>query len=105
MTALADEERIKAPDRRQLIALLGFGLAGGTLGGIVGTAGALVIQNTPRPGGGTFGGAPATVVPMQWEPGILIGAVVAAVIVGVLASVLPARRAAALDPVEVIRSA
>jgi len=84
---------------------LGFGLAAGTLGGALGTAGALIIQNTPRPGGGTFGGKPATVVPMQWEPSILIAAIVAAIIVGVLASVLPARRAAALDPVEVIRSA
>lgn len=84
---------------------LGFGLAGGALGGTLGTAGALLIQNTPRPGGGTFGGKPATVVPMQWEPSILIAAIVAAIVVGVVASVLPARRAAALDPVEVIRSA
>jgi lipoprotein-releasing system permease protein len=84
---------------------LGFGLTGGLLGGALGSAAALLIQNTPRPGGATFGGRPASVVPMQWEPGILVSAVVAAMLVGVIASVLPARRAAALDPVEVIRSA
>lgn len=81
---------------------LGVGLGGAVVGSVIGTALALAAQNTFLTGE-TFGGKPATIVPMQWDIHYVIMASVVAVVIGLLSSVIPAYRAAKLNPVEAIR--
>lgn len=81
---------------------LGVGLGGATLGSGLGTGLCFFVQNTIIPGQ-TFGGKPATLVPMNWDISYVAAASMVAVVVGLLSSFVPARRAAKLDPVEAIR--
>lgn len=81
---------------------LGVGLGGAVLGSALGTGLCFMVQNTFLPGQ-MFGGKPATLVPMNWDISYVMAASVVAVAVGLTSSVVPARRAARLDPVEAIR--
>lgn len=81
---------------------LGVGLGGALLGSGIGTGLCFLAQNIVLPGE-TFGGKPATIVPMHWDIVYVIAASGVAVIMGLLSSVVPARRAARLHPVEAIR--
>lgn len=81
---------------------LGVGLAGALLGSGVGTGLCFLVQNWFLPGQ-LFGGKPATVVPMKWDFTYVMAASAIAIIIGLLSSIVPARRAARLSPVEAIR--
>ena len=81
---------------------LGVGLGGALLGSGLGTGLCYMAANVQLPGQ-MFGGKPATVVPMQWDIVYVLAASGVAIVVGLLSSVVPARRAAKLSPVEVIR--
>lgn len=81
---------------------IGVGLGGALLGSGLGTGLCFLVQNLTMPGE-TFGGRPATIVPMHWDISYVLLASAVAVIVGLLSSVVPARRAARLHPVEAIR--
>jgi len=81
---------------------LGVGLGGAVLGSGVGTGLCFLVQSWVLPGE-TFGGKPATLVPMQWDAKYVVAASIVAILMGLLSSVIPARRAARLDPVEAIR--
>jgi len=81
---------------------LGVGLGGALLGSGLGTGLCFLAANVFVPGQ-TFGGKPATVVPMKWDIIYVLAASAVAVVVGLLSSIVPARRAAKLSPVEVIR--
>jgi ABC-type antimicrobial peptide transport system permease subunit len=50
-----------------------------------------------------FGGKQATIVPMQFDMTYVLIASVVAMAMGLMSSVVPAHRAAKLDPVEAIR--
>lgn len=41
---------------------------------------------------------------VTWAPGLYLGAIGVAIIFGLLAAIVPARRAAALDPAQAIRA-
>ncbi|MCE5197901.1 MAG: ABC transporter permease [Armatimonadota bacterium] len=81
---------------------LGVGIGGALLGAGIGTGLCFLVQNLYLPGE-TFGGKPATIIPMQWDISYVLAASAVAIAVGLLSSVVPARRAAKLDPVEAIR--
>jgi lipoprotein-releasing system permease protein len=81
---------------------LGVGVGGALLGSAIGTGLCFIVQNTFLPGE-TFGGKPASLVPMAWNIKYVMEASLVAIIVGLMSSVIPARRAAKLDPVEAIR--
>jgi lipoprotein-releasing system permease protein len=81
---------------------LGVGLGGAVLGSAVGTGLCFLVQTWVIVGE-TFGGKPATLVPMQWDPKYVVAASLVAILMGLLSSVIPATRAARLDPVEAIR--
>lgn len=81
---------------------LGVGLGGAVLGSLVGTGLCFLASNVYIPGQ-VFGGKPATIVPMQWDIKYALAASGVAVFVGLFSSLMPARRAAKLHPVEAIR--
>jgi len=83
---------------------LGVGLGGAILGSALGTGLCMLASNTLIPGE-TFGGKPATIVPMQWDITYVLAASAVAIVVGLLSSIVPACRAARLCPVEAIRRA
>jgi lipoprotein-releasing system permease protein len=74
-----------------------FGLAGSLFG--VGLAWALVafFSRITRNADGS------ALISAEIEPSVILGACALALVVGVLAAALPARRAAKLDPVQAIR--
>lgn len=81
---------------------LGVGLGGAIIGSGIGTGLCFLVQSIILPGE-TFGGRPATLVPMQWDIKYVFTAALVALIMGLASSMIPARRAAKLDPVEAIR--
>lgn len=81
---------------------LGVGLGGALIGSGIGTGLCFMVSNVTIPGQ-TFGGKPATIVPMDWDIIYVLAASAVAVGMGLLSSVVPARRAAKLSPVEAIR--
>lgn len=93
--------------RSQILAVftlegLFIALVGACLGAVSGSLLLAVlapIKQPPRPSGLR----PDPLFPVQFSPLIVAAAMVAAVIATLIASIVPARRAAALDPVEVIR--
>lgn len=81
---------------------LGVGLGGAIVGSAIGTGLCYLVESMIVPGQ-KFGGEPATVVPMQWDLSYVLVASAVAIAMGLLSSVVPARRAAKLNPVEAIR--
>jgi lipoprotein-releasing system permease protein len=81
---------------------LGVGIGGAILGSGLGTGLCFLVMNIQIPGE-TFGGRPATIVPMSWDIHYVMAASAVAIVVGLLSSLVPACRASKLDPVEAIR--
>ncbi|MHB9038347.1 MAG: ABC transporter permease [Armatimonadota bacterium] len=81
---------------------LGVGIGGAILGSGIGTGLCFLVMNLQIPGE-TFGGRPATIVPMSWDIQYVVAASGVAIVVGLLSSLVPAWRASKLDPVEAIR--
>jgi putative ABC transport system permease protein len=81
----------RAVRRQFLVEASTLGLAGGVLGLVLGTAGALAL---PR-----FLGQPVTVSPL-----VALGALGVALVIGIVAGVYPAGRAARLAPIDALRS-
>ncbi|NLO05132.1 MAG: ABC transporter permease [candidate division WS1 bacterium] len=93
--------------RRQVLRVftlegLMIGISGSLLGGALGSAFVVLIAQIEAPSA-VPGVAPRALFPGALIPSIIAGSMIAAVIATVIASVLPARQAADLDPVEVIR--
>lgn len=82
---------------------LAIGAGGALLGSLVGSAICLAIEATKIPGRGFIPSQPGTFIPMQWQFIYVVIAMASAITVGFFSSLFPARRAAALNPVEVIR--
>jgi lipoprotein-releasing system permease protein len=81
---------------------VGIGLAGAVVGSAIGTALCFMVQHWVIPNQ-TFGGKPATIVPMDWDIIYVFAASGVAIVMGLLSSLIPAKRAANLHPVEAIR--
>ena len=81
---------------------LGVGLGGALIGSGIGTGLCYLAKSLVIPGQ-MFGGKQATIVPMQFDMTYVLIASVVAMAMGLLSSVVPAHRAAKLDPVEAIR--
>lgn len=81
---------------------LGVGIGGAVIGSGVGTGLCFLVKNLLVPGQ-TFGGKPATIVPMEWDILYVLLASAVAIFMGLMSSVVPASRAARLNPVEAIR--
>jgi len=81
---------------------LGVGLGGALIGAGVGTGLCFFVQSITIPGE-LFGGRPATIIPMSWDIVYVFAASAVAIVVGLLSSIVPSRRAAKLNPVEAIR--
>lgn len=81
---------------------LGVGLGGALIGSGIGTGLCYLAKSLVIPGQ-MFGGKQATIVPMQFDMTYVLIASVVAMAMGLLSSVVPAHRAARLDPVEAIR--
>jgi lipoprotein-releasing system permease protein len=81
---------------------LGVGVGGAVIGSGVGTGLCFLVKNLLVPGQ-TFGGKPATIVPMEWDVVYVLLASAVAIVMGLMSSVVPAHRAARLSPVEAIR--
>jgi putative ABC transport system permease protein len=83
--------------RRQVLAVFwGEALLLSLLGGLLGLVGGLGIAWTVRllvPG-----------LPLSTPPGFLLAAVLVSLVTGLLSGVLPARKAASLDPIEALRA-
>ncbi len=79
------------------------GLLTGLIGSLVGTAFGVSLCWALMQIPGDNMTSPGQLFPIKIIPLYIIQAIVAAVVVGVVASIAPARRAAKLDPVEVIR--
>ena len=81
---------------------LGVAIFGSTLGAIIGTLVVFLLGLLTRPST-QIGKPPDQLFPVKILPTYIALAVVAAIITTVIASVLPARRAAKLNPVDVMR--
>lgn len=81
---------------------LGVGLGGALIGSGIGTGLCYLVSSLTIPGQ-TFGGKQATIVPMQFNMSYVVLASVVALAMGLLSSIVPAHRAAKLDPVQAIR--
>ncbi len=81
---------------------LGIALVGTAVGAAVGTTLILLLRQIPEPVS-VPGQTPEPLLPTIVTPGIVLGTMLVAGIITVIASVWPARRAAQMDPVEVIR--
>jgi len=79
-----------------------IGIIGSLLGGALGSALILALQTIEEPSR-VPGLPPEPFFPAVLIPSIIIGSMVAAIITTVVAAVLPARQAADMDPVDVIR--
>lgn len=95
--------------RRQILSVftleaVGIALLGSVTGSVLGGVFIILLRNLPieRGGAGPFSGP---LFPGVVLPGMVLLTIVATVLVALIGSVLPARQAAALDPVEVICSA
>ena len=88
--------------RAYLLEGLGIALIGSFLGAALGSGVVWTLTQFKQPVS-RIGGEPEPLFPAQLAWPIVAAAVLAAVVSTVIAAVLPARRAAALDPVEVIR--
>ena len=94
--------------RRQQILLiftlegLGIAIIGSTLGALIGTGLILGLRQIPQPVR-IPGRTPDSLLPGIVTPELVAITLLAAILITVVASVLPARKAALLDPVEVIR--
>lgn len=81
---------------------LGVGLGGALIGSGIGTGLCYLVTSLPIPGQ-MFGGRQATIVPMQFNMSYVALASAVALAMGLLSSIVPAHRAARLDPVQAIR--
>ena len=81
---------------------LGIAIIGAALGALLGSGVVMALGQVKQPVT-RMGGEPEPLLPYQLSPLLLAAAMGAAILATVLAAVLPARRAAALDPVDVIR--
>lgn len=81
---------------------LGVGLGGALLGSGIGSGLCFLVTSLKIPGQ-MFGGKQATIIPMQFDLNYVLLASVVALAMGLVASIIPAHRAAKLDPVEAIR--
>lgn len=79
-----------------------IGVLGAVLGGMLGSGLIVVVTSIKEPSR-VPGVAPEPLFPAALIPEIIAAAMIAAVVATVIAAVLPARQAAGLDPVEVIR--
>jgi lipoprotein-releasing system permease protein len=93
--------------RKQILGIftlegLGIALAGSTTGAILGTLIVYLIslprQRTARPGH-----APDQLFPVAIMPEYILGAMLAAILSTLIAALFPARRAAKMNPVDVMR--
>lgn len=81
-----------------------IGVLGAVVGALVGSGIVLAVARIPQPVR-VPGVAPDPLFPGIVTPTIVGGTMLAAIIITVIASILPARQAAELDPVDVIRGA
>ena len=81
---------------------LGVGLGGALIGSGIGSGLCFLVTSLKVPGQ-MFGGRQATIIPMQFDFNYVLLASVVALAMGLVASIVPAHRAAKLDPVEAIR--
>jgi lipoprotein-releasing system permease protein len=81
---------------------LGIALVGASLGALLGS-GVVLALTTIRQSASRVGMPPEPLFPAQLSWEVIAAAMAAAIISTVLAAILPARRAARLDPVEVMR--
>jgi lipoprotein-releasing system permease protein len=81
---------------------LGIALAGSITGAIVGTL-LVYLLSLPRQRTASPGRTPDQLFPVRVLPEYILGAVVAAILATLLASWFPARRAARMNPVDVMR--
>jgi lipoprotein-releasing system permease protein len=81
---------------------LGIAIIGASVGAVLGSALVWGLSQLKQPVT-RVGGEAESLFPAQLSPTVVAVAMVAAIVATVIAAVLPARRAARLDPVEVIR--
>lgn len=81
---------------------LGVGLGGALIGSGIGTGLCYLVKSLTIPGQ-MFGGKQATIVPMQFNMSYVLLASGVAIAMGLMSSIVPAHRAAKLDPVQAIR--
>ena len=81
---------------------LGISLVGGSLGAVIGCLIVWAFEQIKQPVT-RMGGLPEPLLPAQISWQLIAIAMLAAVVSTVIAAILPARRAAQLDPVRVIR--
>ena len=88
---------------RTVFALEGvlLSLAGGVIGTSLGVLVVTLLSGVE--GAPTAGGRREPLFPFELGPGLIVGTIVGAVAIGFLASLVPARRASNVDPIEVIR--